>query len=346
METIPLKYESVSATELQLGQLLCNRKTRYQIQLNGIDFTVSLAGLDHQTSSWQADVELAGYPSKIYLGHQVLDFLLPNKLDHQILEKLPNDLREAAISSSLTPIFNFLGQMLGQSVSLSNLKPAEQTEAALIAVDLEAETMRSSIQIEYSEMIENLLKSIPPHQSIPLPDIPLWVSLQKGSTVLARSEFNHLEEGDIVFLEKHVSDSEVIVRIKQNAVFLGTREDTRVTISQRLQAMEEHSAEEHTEHEEPMPEGEVPDVPVAPAAPVDLHDLPVTLMFEVGEQQLTFAELQSLTPGYVFQLSNPIEAPVKIRANGQLIGKCQLVEIEGRLGARITELNGKETDRE
>ncbi|WP_257274484.1 type III secretion system cytoplasmic ring protein SctQ [Endozoicomonas sp. SESOKO4] len=338
MEPIPLKFESISATELQLGQLLCRRKTRYQIQLNGIEFTVSLAGLDHQTSSWQADIELAGYPNKLYLGHQVLDFLLPKKLDHQIIKKLPESLREAAISSSLTPLFNFLGQMLGQSVTLTHLKPAEQTDAPLIAVDLEAESIRSSIQIEYSEVIENLLKSIPPHQSISLPDIPLWVSLQKGSTSLNRSELNDLEEGDIVFLEKYVSHSEVIVKIKQNAAFLGTLEDTRLTISQRLQPMEDYSAQGYTEHEEPMPEGEAPQ---ASATPIDLHDLPVMLMFEVGEQQLTFAELQSLTPGYVFQLSNPVEAPVKIRANGQLIGKCQLVEIEGRLGARITELTGK-----
>ncbi|KEQ19780.1 type III secretion system cytoplasmic ring protein SctQ [Endozoicomonas numazuensis] len=346
MEAIPLKFESVSATELQLGQLLCQRKTCYQINLNGIDFTVSLAGLDHQTSSWQADVELAGYPSKLYLGHQVLDFLLPNKLDHQVIKKLPDDLRAAAISSSLAPIFNFLSQMLGQSVTLNHLKPAEQTDATLIAVDLETENIHSRIQIEHSQVIENLLKSIPPHQSISLPDIPLWVSLQKGSTVLARSELNHLEKGDIVFLENHVGDSEVIVRIKKNAAFLGTLEDTRVTISQRLQAMEEYSAEEHAEHEEPMPQEAAPETPEAPAAPIDLHDLPVVLMFEVGEQQLTFAELQHLTPGYVFQLSNPLEAPVRIRANGQLIGKCQLVEIEGRLGARITELKGKESGQE
>ncbi|WP_252179044.1 type III secretion system cytoplasmic ring protein SctQ [Endozoicomonas sp. 4G] len=337
MAATPLTFESISATEFQLGQLLCHRKARYQIQLNGIEFTVSLAGLDQQTSSWQADIELAGYSSKLYLGQQVLDFLLPKKLDHHIIKKLPDSLREAAIASSLTPLFNFLGQMLGQSVTLSHLKPAEQTDAPLIAVNLEAENIRSSIQIEYSGVIENLLKSIPPHQSIPLPDIPLWVSLQKGSTLLNRSELNDLEEGDIVFLEQHVGDSEVIVSIKQNTAFLGTFEDTRVTISQRLQAMEEYSAQEHTEHEEPMPDSEA----TAPAAPVDLHDLPVMLMFEVGEQQLTFAELQNLTPGYVFQLSNPIAAPVRIRANGQLIGHCQLVEIEGRLGARITELTGK-----
>ncbi|WP_422138633.1 type III secretion system cytoplasmic ring protein SctQ [Endozoicomonas sp. ALC020] len=338
MEAIPLKFETISATELQLGQLLCHRKARYQIQLNAIEFTVSLAGLGHQTSSWQADLELAGYPGKLYLGRQVLDFLLPKKLDHQIIKKLPESLRDAAIANSLTPLFNFLGQMLGQSVTLSHLKPAEPTDAPLIAVDLEAENIRSTIQIEYSEVIENLLKSIPPHQSTSLPDIPLWVSLQKGSTILNRSELNDLEEGDIVFLEKHVSDSEVIVGIKQNVAFLGTLEDTRVTISQRLQAMEEHYDQGYTDYEEPMPEGEAPQ---APAGPVDLHDLPVTLMFEVGEQQLTFAELQSLSPGYVFQLSNPIEAPVRIRANGQLIGRCQLVEIEGRLGARITELTGK-----
>ena len=46
-----------------------------------------------------------------------------------------------------------------------------------------------------------------------------------------------------------------------------------------------------------------------------------------------------MQPGYVFDLDRPIEQPVQIRANGKLIAQCELVQIDNRLGARITTLN-------
>ena len=72
--------------------------------------------------------------------------------------------------------------------------------------------------------------------------------------------------------------------------------------------------------------------------PIDLSDIEIDLLFEVGRQQFSAQEVQSLQPGHVFELDRPIEQPVRVRAGGKLIAECQLVQINNRLGARITKI--------
>ncbi len=73
-------------------------------------------------------------------------------------------------------------------------------------------------------------------------------------------------------------------------------------------------------------------------ARVDLSDMQVELLFELGRQHFTADEILAMQPGYIFDLDRPIEQPVQIRANGKVIAECKLVQIEDRLGAVITGL--------
>jgi type III secretion system YscQ/HrcQ family protein len=81
----------------------------------------------------------------------------------------------------------------------------------------------------------------------------------------------------------------------------------------------------------------------ATAAPQEsnLSDIPVTLVFEIGQTQLTMGELSQLQPGYTFQLSEPldIDRPVTIRANGVAVGRGDIVQIDDTLGIRIHDFN-------
>lgn len=72
--------------------------------------------------------------------------------------------------------------------------------------------------------------------------------------------------------------------------------------------------------------------------PIDLSDIDVELVFEVGRQQFSAEEVQSLQPGHIFDLDRPIEQPVRVKAGGKVIAECQLVQINNRLGARITHI--------
>ncbi|MEW4486717.1 FliM/FliN family flagellar motor switch protein [Thalassoglobus sp. JC818] len=65
--------------------------------------------------------------------------------------------------------------------------------------------------------------------------------------------------------------------------------------------------------------------------------LQIPLTFEVGKSEATVDQLRSMSVGYIFELSTHVEKPVVIKAYGQTIGKGELLDINGRLGVRLTE---------
>jgi type III secretion protein Q len=76
----------------------------------------------------------------------------------------------------------------------------------------------------------------------------------------------------------------------------------------------------------------------AEAAPAGVGSIPVRIEFAIGELTLPFGELERIEPGYVFELGRAIDGTsVDVRANGQRIGRGQIVAIGDTLGVRITD---------
>jgi flagellar motor switch/type III secretory pathway protein FliN len=72
---------------------------------------------------------------------------------------------------------------------------------------------------------------------------------------------------------------------------------------------------------------------------LNVDRIPVRLGFDLGEHKMTLGDLRRLRPGEFFDLQRRIDAgPLHIRANGTLIGTAELVDIEGRVGARVLTL--------
>ncbi len=88
------------------------------------------------------------------------------------------------------------------------------------------------------------------------------------------------------------------------------------------------------------------DVDTDPAAPImdqDVAELEVPVHFELDSAALSLAQLSSLRPGYVINLSLPInQAEIRLVACGQLIGRGKLVVIGDCLGVQIERIvNGR-----
>ena len=73
----------------------------------------------------------------------------------------------------------------------------------------------------------------------------------------------------------------------------------------------------------------------AGAGTFDVEGLPVQLVFVAGEMEIPLRELHAMAPGYVFDLRQPVERHVEIRANGRTVGTGELVDIDGRVGVRV-----------
>jgi flagellar motor switch/type III secretory pathway protein FliN len=68
----------------------------------------------------------------------------------------------------------------------------------------------------------------------------------------------------------------------------------------------------------------------------NLAALPVRVHIVLSQLEMTFAELNKLRPGSIVELDRDESESVQLAVNGKIAGAGELVEIEGRLGVRIS----------
>jgi type III secretion protein Q len=142
--------------------------------------------------------------------------------------------------------------------------------------------------------------------------IPALVRLEVGRTLLSLQDFEALDLHDAVLLD----DTQPAVAVADRLRYSARIEHPHIIL------------------------GEIMSTPAQAAESSGrIQDIPVRLVFEVGQLEIPFGELQQLRPGYTFTLGSPVEAPVTILANGKAIGSGELLDINGRLGVRVTELS-------
>jgi len=67
----------------------------------------------------------------------------------------------------------------------------------------------------------------------------------------------------------------------------------------------------------------------------DVSRLPIRVHVVLGEKELTFAEIQSLSPGAILELDAIKPDCVRLMINGKVIGEGELVDVEGKLAVRV-----------
>lgn len=341
-----LDYPAVAPSQLQLSQLLGSRQTELAVSVGNQNWHLSLhhAG-DRHLPDLCMDLEISSQPVQLFMGKSLLNALLPDNLDIQAVLALPRELMLAALQHILTPVLGQFQQTTGTAIEflgIRRVKGHSGTAELLLTINI-ADTRYQALVATNPTLFE-LLKGLPPHIGGEMPDIPIWASLELGRTQLSREELSQLESGDIVFLKQHVTGQQLIIRTSCSNAFLGQADGTQITVKQRMDTMDDEAIDDQPMDDQRMPDeaslDEKPAVSVQNGqAGVNMADINVDLLFEIGRQQLSADQLQALEPGFVFELDRPIEQPVKIRANGKLIAECQLVQIDNRLGARITSLN-------
>lgn len=83
-------------------------------------------------------------------------------------------------------------------------------------------------------------------------------------------------------------------------------------------------------------------LPNAPEPLASLDDLPVRLSLVIGDVELSLAQLRALSPEALLALSDeadPLGSSITILANGKAWGKGELVDVDGQLATRVTQIN-------
>lgn len=312
---------SVSPSQLLLSQILSNRQTELALPVNDDRWDISLGSIAaHNMPAICMQLEINHQPVSLYTGSALIDRIMPDNLNSQVLLKLPRELMLAAVESRLQNLLEYLMQGLGISIKFSDMMPnTDQSKRAELTMTIQIAGTQYPIYLESNPIVFELLKLLPTHIHEQTTDIPIWAGLELGQAKLSKDETSGLGIGDIVFFHYHVTGQQLIIRVSQDVAFIGEAEGSQITIKHRLDTMEDDQM--HYEQE-----------------PIDLSDIEIDLLFEVGRQQFSAQEVQALQAGHVFELDRPIEQPVRVRAGGKLIAECQLVQINNRLGARITRI--------
>lgn len=67
-------------------------------------------------------------------------------------------------------------------------------------------------------------------------------------------------------------------------------------------------------------------------------DVPVQVVAVLGKKTVSVKELVGLKMGQVIDLARPVNETVDLVAGGKLVAKGELVDIDGKMGVRVTKL--------
>ncbi len=101
---------------------------------------------------------------------------------------------------------------------------------------------------------------------------------------------------------------------------------------------EEEKEEEEEEEPSPLPPQEEDKPPGAQIGLVHLDDVPLTIVVELGQIQMSADQILKLEPGNLLPLQLSPEQGVVLTVNGRAVAKGELIRIGEVLGVRITQL--------
>jgi type III secretion protein Q len=185
------------------------------------------------------------------------------------------------------------------------------------------------------DLVTQLVGKLEPLASALPEGLTVGAGIERGRAVLTVAEFGALCPNDIILIDPWSCGQDLRVNLAPGIAFWGRHENNTVTITGKA---EDKSMQEMEEKgQETLAETLAKTTKTTQTA-TTIDEIPMEIVFEAGEKRLTMGELKEIRPGFVFDLGKDLTQPIAIRVNGKIVGKGELVEIEGRLGVRVREL--------
>ncbi|MEY2617680.1 MAG: hypothetical protein RL522_682 [Pseudomonadota bacterium] len=176
-------------------------------------------------------------------------------------------------------------------------------------------------------LLADLAIALPPaNNGLPVEDLPMAWRAEIGCTWLATHEIARLSVGDSVLLEQSQFDGDRRLWLACGGMGL------RVVMgSTGLTVVTPLSEGGWTMHVDP-------EVSPSPADRVTVDQLPLRLVFDLGEVAMPLKAVRQLQVGQTIDLGHPLANAVRVRVNGVHVATGELVDIDGHLGVTLTAL--------
>ncbi|HIO92664.1 MAG TPA: hypothetical protein EYG68_07445 [Leucothrix mucor] len=277
-------------------------------------------------------VEIEGIPAALWISTWPLIERIRIYITENKLKNLPLELRAELLETALDPLLSSLMSKLDVSIKVLNffkIKPSDINEYSVAFKVVENQTRDIDailiLNNKLQPVIEKLISRWPSFYYSPDWNnhvTPVW--LEVGSMTLAVAELEEIEAADVILIDtvENIRNQKVCLRLISGERFKANIDNKILTIESGIKRMSNDN------------ENDVAKV----------GDLPVKLTFDIGDMELPFHEVESLTAGYIINLQESFSEVVKIRSQNRVIGTGELVDINGKVGVRVISLFGMRTD--
>lgn len=244
-----------------------------------------------------------------------------------IADNLIGMLLESVLAGDLPMIEQTMGEEIAIARAATGVEEQRLALALRCAYDGATHDCILALDRDLARDLRQLLVRIPPAK-IDLPDVTVRLAIGLGFAQLPLQEVDDLAPGDVILPHSPpLAAGKGWVMLAHRWSAAGDLSGASLVLTERLHATTEpimdidNDSSEHAEVED-----------------VELDDLPIKLVFEVGRCDMTLGAIRALGPGHVFAIERDPAQSVDIIANGQRIGTGQLVRVGERLGIRVLRL--------
>lgn len=323
----PIKIPSISKLYADTNNFLSTRKSCATINLESSQWQIELTLCSNSVKPCILSVSYTIKDTELVFNipKDFLQKIIPPEFNIDAIIKLPIDLKSAVIVSSLQPLINNLKSILGVNITFNKISKLETIiDNENLSINISSDNFQSDLYINLSDNLINLIKLLPKSTTKNDLNIPYFISFEVGSSRLTKSEIIELETEDIIFIQRYPQKNQYFIRINKYTVFIGEISNNSLTIKSMVKQMNanlDNNESTNDEHNE-----------------INDNDIELDVVFEIAQQQINISELNRIAVGHIFDLNTPIDSPVKIIVNGKYVADSELVEVDNRLGARITKL--------
>ncbi|WP_462383574.1 type III secretion system cytoplasmic ring protein SctQ [Pseudomonas sp. Marseille-QA0892] len=191
----------------------------------------------------------------------------------------------------------------------------ETSDASAVRLWLECEAWAAT---RLADMLEDLpAENVLPHA------LPIEACAEVGWQHLTLADLRSLRPGDVVMLERPASAYQLNLSQRYRAP-CALAEPGRLRLTgalvplSRSEELSMPASFESREQKEPF------------------DDVPVRLVCEIGRIEIALGDLKALGEGSVLAIGGDLSDPVRLVANGQCVGRGELVKLGTGLGVRVT----------
>ena len=283
-------------------------------------------------------VEWAGGQLALDLSPQVIDQWVGMTLGIDDLAALPEAFAQAAIHHVVDWItLSLAGTGRGQAQltameSAGQARPSDAPHAIALRLDLGTQELHCLLHLDSLALmlVGSLAKELAPSDDEQaLDDLPVYLDLCIGQTLVPMTQFQQLRSGGLIFLaESYLGEGQSLMLRTE----LGPRQRWSAPALVDGLSLQILAKPITMNTQVPTPTDSEDDAP-------SWENMPVHLSFDLGQKVLTLAQLQQISEGQALPLDKPVDSGVTIRANGAVIGQGQMVDIDGRLGVLVSTLH-------